>query len=70
MNQSERKPSIAKAADVKGGPLFEKLPRIAVSAGSAPSKKAASAADAAYGITSAKQLTEAFAVKRHLPKSA
>ena len=70
MNQNDHKPSVAKPSGVKGGPLLEGLPRIVVSSGSAPSKKAASAADAAYGITSAKKLTEAFAVKRHLTNNA
>ena len=70
MNQSEGKPSIAKPSNVKGGPLFEGLPKIAVSPRSAPSKKANTAVDAAYGITTAKELTDAFAVKRGLAKSA
>ena len=70
MNQSDRKPTVAKPSGLKGGPLLERLPTIAVSPRSAPSKRAASASDAAYGITSSKELSEAFAVKRHLTKSA
>jgi len=70
MSQNDRKASVAKPSSAKGGPRLESLPRIAVSSKPAPSRKAASAPDAAYGVNSAKKLTEAFAVKRHLTKTA
>ena len=69
MRQSDRKSVAGKLAGMKGGLLLEELSRIVVPSDPAPNRKAASAADFAYGITSAKKLGEAFTVKRHLAKN-
>lgn len=68
MSQNELKTMIVKPSKVKVGPLLSKLPRLTVTARAAPNRKAAESVNAAYGITTAKKLTEAFAVKSNLTK--